>query len=85
MGKAINEAGLSLARAGKGEPALTIVGYLGHFYPTAPQAFDSLAYVYYLNGDEANAKREFERALSFKADFNSDYHATNYGLRDVKE
>ena len=85
MGKAINEAGLSLARAGKVEPALAIVGFLEHFYPTAPQAYDSLAYVYYLNGDEVNAKREFERALSFKADFNSDYHSMNYGLRDVKE
>ena len=78
MGKAINEAGLSLARAGMTEASLEVIGFLSHFYPTAPQAYDSLAYVYYLQGDAKRAQAAFNQALSFSSDFNSDYHANNY-------
>ncbi|MFS1704580.1 serine hydrolase [Alteromonas sp. AMM-1] len=80
MGRAINEAGLSLARAGQFDAATDIIGFLQHFYPTAPQAFDSLAYVFHLKGDVAGAKDTFRQALALSAEFNSDYHETNYGV-----
>ena len=85
MGKAINEAGLSLARAGMTEASLEVIGFLSHFYPTAPQAYDSLAYVYYLQGDAKRAQAAFKQALSFSAHFNSDYHANNYSMKGQED
>lgn len=85
MGKAINEAGLSLARAGMAKSALEVIAFLSHFYPTAPQAYDSLAYVYYLQGDSTRAQAAFNQALSFSSDFNSDYHANNYRMEGQED
>ncbi len=78
MGRPLNEAGLNLAKNGNSQEAYEIVSTLSYFYPEAPQAYDSLAYVHYLLGDTAAARREFEKARELSAGFNSDYHLTNY-------
>lgn len=81
MGRPINEAGLYLARNGNGQEAIKLISVLGHFYPDAPQAYDSLAYVYYLMGDKNAAQLAFKKARGLSKGFISDYHQTNYGLR----
>jgi len=78
MGRPLNEAGLNLAKNGKGHEALEVISTLSHFYPEAPQAYDSLAYIHYLLGDKAAARKEFKKARELSDEFNSDYHQTNY-------
>ncbi len=80
MGRPLNEAGLNLAKNGKEQEALEVISTLGHFYPKAPQAYDSLAYVLYLMGDIASAQKAFKYAQALSEDFNSDYHQANYGI-----
>ncbi|MFC3095388.1 serine hydrolase [Alteromonas sediminis] len=80
MGRPLNEAGLSLAKSGAGQEALDVISTLSHFYPNAPQAYDSLAYVHYLLGDKSAAQSAFKKAKALSEGFDSDYHEKNYGL-----
>jgi CubicO group peptidase (beta-lactamase class C family) len=80
MGKPLNEAGLNLAKEGMGQAALEVISTLSHFYPQAPQAYDSLAYVHYLLGDKGAAQKAFNQARALSEGFNSDYHQTNYDI-----
>ena len=51
---------------------------LVHRYPTAPQAYDSLAWGYAKSGKAKLAMAEFTKALGIKPDFNRDYSVDNY-------
>ena len=51
---------------------------LVHLYPTAPQAYDSLAWGYAKSGKDKLALAAFTKALGIKPNFNSDYSVDNY-------
>jgi len=78
MGRPLNEAGLKLAKHGVAKEAIDIISTLSYFYPDAPQAYDSLAYVYYLLGNKVAAERAFESAKAISENFSSDYHPFDY-------
>lgn len=78
IGKAINESGLALIKNGQHEDGLNIVTMLIHFFPKAPQAYDSLAYAHFLMGQLEKSRSEFKKALSLNPSFKSDYHQNNF-------
>ncbi len=78
IGKAINESGLALIKNGVYEDGLSIVKMLNHFFPKAPQAYDSLAYAHFLMGQLEKSRSEFKEALSLNPNFKSDYHPNNF-------
>lgn len=78
MGKALNESALALIRQGNAQAGLDIIATLIHHYPDAPQVYDSLAFAHHLLGNAQQARDAFQQALALRADFNSDYHPTNY-------
>ena len=80
MGRPLNEVGLQLAKNGAGQEALEVISTLSHFFPSAPQAYDSLAYVHYLLGDKSSAQAAFKKARALSDSFNSDYHESNYSM-----
>ncbi|MFW8591337.1 serine hydrolase [Glaciecola sp. 2405UD65-10] len=81
LGRALNEAGLSILRISPDKEGLEIIQMLGHFYPNAPQAYDSEAYAYQLLGDENKAQQVFKKALEINPAFISDYSESNFGLK----
>ncbi|MDB2373763.1 serine hydrolase [Psychrosphaera haliotis] len=81
LGRAINEAGLSILRTAPDKKGLEIIQLLGHFYPNAPQAYDSEAYAHQLLGDEKKAQQVFKKALAINPKFISDYNESNFGLK----
>lgn len=80
MGRPLNETGLQLAKSGAKKEALEVISTLSHFYPKAPQAYDSLAYVHYLLGDKRSAQTAFDKAKALSETFDSDYHESNYKM-----
>lgn len=80
MGRPLNEVGLQLAKNSAGQEALELISTLSHFFPSAPQAYDSLAYVHYLLGDKRSAQAALKKARALSDSFNSDYHESNYRM-----
>ncbi|GEA05540.1 hypothetical protein KUL42_03010 [Alteromonas sp. KUL42] len=78
IGKAINESGLALIKNGQHEDGLEIIKMLNHFFPKAPQAYDSLAYAHFLMGQLEKSRVEFKKALNLNPNFKSDYHQNNF-------
>lgn len=69
---------LILSQAGQWNEATDMFNYLILQFPDAPQAYDSLAFAYFKNAQHDKAKEIFQKALSLKPTFNSDYVSSNY-------
>lgn len=80
IGRTLNELGMQLLENDAKVQAFDIFNYLVYLFPQAPQAYDSLAFAYHKVGQTNEAKKAFQKALTIKTDFQSDYVSDNYGL-----
>ena len=80
IGRALNDLGMALLREKNWKEAFDIMETLVIYFPTAPQAYDSLAFAYRNMGDETRARENFSKALALSANFQSDYVSDNYGV-----
>jgi len=78
IGRVINELGMQMIESGSWSEAFDMFNYLALLFPTAPQAYDSLAYAHYKKGNTQKAKEVFSKALELNPDFISDYKKDNY-------
>jgi CubicO group peptidase (beta-lactamase class C family) len=78
IGRVVNELGMQLLKSGQWNEATDMFNYLILQFPNAPQAYDSLAFAYFKNAQHDKAKEIFQKALSLKPTFNSDYVSSNY-------
>ncbi len=79
IGRTVNELGMQLLRSESETEAFEIFSYLVHLFPEAPQAYDSLAFVYHETGRPEEAKKVFMEALKRNSGFKSDYSSNNFG------
>jgi hypothetical protein len=82
IGRVINDLGMQLLNNNASKEALDIFSYLVYLFPKAPQAYDSLAYGYFVSGEEDKAKTTFNHALKLSPSFNSDYSSNNYNVEN---
>jgi|GEM_PF-208826 len=82
IGRPINDLGMQLIKTQSWSDALDVFNYLVHLFPKAPQAYDSLAYGYFKQGEFEKAKATFLTALNISPDFKSDYSSNNYGVEN---
>ncbi len=79
IGRVLNELGMALSRDGRFEDAVHVMNALIVLFPSAPQPYDGLAFVFFEAGDLAKAQATFACALDHAAGFSSDYSTDNYG------
>jgi len=79
IGRVINELGMQLLKTKSWSEAFDVFNYLVFLFPSAPQAYDSLAFAYFKKGDPETAYKTFTKALELSPDFRSDYISDNFG------
>jgi len=81
-GRVINEVGMALLEDKDYLKAIDMFETLVAVFPTAPQAYDSLAWGHLTSGETNNAKEIFSKALSISSGFKSEYSADNYQMTE---
>ena len=64
----VNQIGYFFLSEGHKEEALQVMAYNAEQHPGSANAFDSLAEVYYQNGQEAKARECYQRSLEINPD-----------------
>jgi len=77
-GRVINEVGMALLKDKDYKEAIDMFQVLASIFPTAPQAYDSLAWGHLKKGDPQKAKKLFTKALLLNSNFQSEYSKDNY-------
>ncbi|WP_144394711.1 serine hydrolase domain-containing protein [Pleionea sediminis] len=80
IGRTLNELAISLAKEREWGDAINIIETLDTYFPKNHQVLDSMAYIYFLKGDNQKAKKIFKQALIYKPGFKSSYNHSGYGV-----